>query len=150
MSLGNFIDEVEPIHRFGLPPRETDLPLIRAHLEEMTRLEAVGEGDTLIMKALCVLLFAAGYPEDSLYIWRAKNASFDAHCSLDVQLLCGAGFDATLCYLRGIDGGEARAALAYILDCDAAGDFAGHDTPGGHLAEVLPGYRRYYGVPESS
>jgi hypothetical protein len=142
------MDETEVIQRFGLPPRADDLPVIREELAEATRLEAGDddEGDTLVMKALCVLLFASGHVEDSLAIWRAKRASFDAGCSIDVQLLCGAGFDATLRYLGGVDSEDAREALAYILSCEATGDFAGHDAPGGRLSEMLPAYRRYYGV----
>lgn len=140
------LDEAEVIQRFGLPPRASDLPAIREQLIEATRRELADDGDTLVMKALCVLLFAAGAPEDALLIWSAKSASFDAGCSIDVQLLCGAGFDATLAYLRAIDSDEARGARAYILECDAAGDFAGHDAPDGRLSEILPAYRRYFGL----
>ena len=93
-----------------------------------------------------MLLFAAGNVEDSLHVWRAKRSSFDAACSLDVQLVCGAGFDATLRFLREHDSDDARAAIEYILSCDAAGDFEGHDEPGGRLPLVLDSFRRYYGV----
>jgi hypothetical protein len=136
--------ETEIIERFGLPPRTSDLPQIREQLAESTRAEKDHQGNTLVIKALCVLLFAAGTVEDSLLIWLAKRASFDAGCSVDVQLICGAGFDVTVQYLRGIDTDDAREALAYILECDAAGDFAGHDEPGGRLSEVLPFFCRYY------
>ena len=135
------MDETEVTERFGLPPRASDLPVVREALAEMARLDAE---NTLPMKALCVVLFAAGNLEDSLLVWRAKKASFDAGCSIDVQLLCGAGFDATLRYLRGINSDEARAALGYIPECDATGDFSGHDDPGGRLSGVLREYRRYY------
>jgi len=141
------MEEGEAIGRYGLPPRFDDLPAIREELIEQVRLEQEEEGDTLVMKELCVLLFAAGQPEDALAIWRAKQASFDAGCSVDVQLLCGAGFDTTIRYLRGIDRDDARDALAYLLACDVAGDFEGHDAPGGRLSEILPAYRRYYGLP---
>ncbi len=140
------MDEIDVIKRFGLPPRAGDLPVIRGELAEMARLERAGSGDTLVMKALSVLLFAAGHSEDSLRIWQAKNASFDAGCSLDVQLLCGAGFEATLSFLREVDNEDSRAALEYILKRDASGDFVGHDDPGGRLAGVLNDFRRYYGV----
>jgi len=62
----------------------------------------------------------------------------------------GAGFHATLQYLRGVDSDEARDAISYILECDDAGDFAGHDAPGSRLEGVIPEYRRYYGVAEPS
>jgi len=52
---------------------------------------AQGDGDTELMKLCCVQLFNAGAVGDALAIWRAKTASWDAHCSIDVQLLCGAG-----------------------------------------------------------
>jgi len=141
-------DEGGVIERFGLPPRAEDLPIIRDELARRARLEhdQQGEGDTLIMKALAVLLFAASHVEDSLHIWRAKRSSFDAACSLDVQLLCGAGYDATLRFLRETDGDDARNALTYIVKCEAAGDFEGHDAPDGRLASMLPSYRRYYQV----
>ena len=131
------MDEGAVLKRFGLPPRVSDLPAIREELAEMIRRERTGAGDTLVMKALSVLLFAAGHPEDSLNIWRAKNASFDGGCSLDVQLLCGAGFDATVRFLREVDSEDARTALAYILKCDAAGDFAGHDAPDGRGLDLI-------------
>lgn len=139
------MEEGDAIERYGLPPREDELPHIRDALAEATRLEAEGEGDTTYMKELCVLLFAAGRVEDSLVVWRAKRASFDAGCSIDVQLLCGAGFDATLRYLQGLDDDDAREAYAYILRCDAAGD-RGPRRAIGRLASVLPDYRRYYGL----
>lgn len=142
--------EEDVIAQFGIPPRDEDLPAIRSGLEEACELEAEAEADddsdTLVMKAYCVLLFAAGQVADSLLIWRAKETSFDAKCSIDVQLLCGAGYAVTLQHLRGLDSEEAREALAYIEECDAGGDFAGHDEPGGRLAEILPAYRRYFGL----
>lgn len=133
------MEEEEVIERFGLPPREVDLPIIRDELAAQARLEADDEGDTLVMKALCVLLFAAGHVEDSLHIWRAKQASFDAGCSIDVQLLCGAGYAATLKYLRTLEADDAQAAVDYLLECEQAGDL-------NQVAEVLSAYRRYYGL----
>ena len=141
------VEEADVIARFGVPPRREDLAEIRRELEAWAELERDGDdaSDTLVMKALCVLLFAAGQVEDSVAIWRAKTASFDAQCSIDVQLLCGAGFRETRRYLEGIDSDEARAALTYITECDAAGDFEGHDEPGGRLSRLLGEYH-YYGL----
>ena len=142
------MDETEVIERFGIPARREDLPEIRRALEAEAALERDDDdtSDTLVMKALCVVLFTAGQVEDSIAIWRAKTASFDAHCSIDVQLLCGAGFHDTRRYLEAIDSEEARAALTYLAKCDAAGDFEGHDEPGGRLSGIVAGYRRYYGL----
>jgi len=132
------------IGRFGLPPRADDVPEIRRTLAAAC--ELAHDADTLAMKALCVLLFAFGAVEDSLAIWRAKRSSFDAGCSIDVQLLCGAGYAITLGYLRTLTTDEAREALAYLEKCDAAGDFEGHDEPGSRLSEVVPAYRAYLGI----
>jgi len=142
------VDETDVIERFGIPPRREDLAEIRRALEAASELERDDDdtSDTLAMKALCVLLFAAGQVEDSIAIWRAKTASFDAGCSIDVQLLCGAGLRETRRYLEGLDSDEARAALTYITECDAAGDFEGHDEPGGRLSRVVAEYQRYYGL----
>ena len=43
------------------------------------------------MKLCCVQLFNAGGLRDVAMIWHAKTSSWDAHCSIDVQLLCAAG-----------------------------------------------------------
>jgi hypothetical protein len=43
------------------------------------------------MKLCCVQLFNAGFLTDVLLVWQPKESSWDAHCSIDVHLLCGAG-----------------------------------------------------------
>jgi hypothetical protein len=83
-----------------------------------------GDGDTELMKLCCVQLFNAGFLTDVLLIWRAKESSWDAHCSIDVQLLCGAGLEQTIAYLMAEDSPAASAALSYLRQCEAAGDFA--------------------------
>lgn len=87
-------------------------------------LQSQGDGDTALMRLCCVQLFNAGNPRDVLMIWRAKESSFDAHCSIDVQLLCGAGLEETKAYLAADGSEHASAALDYLLRCEAAGDFA--------------------------
>ncbi|WP_233563040.1 hypothetical protein [Micromonospora musae] len=77
------------------------------------------------MKLCCLQLFNAGQLGDVLVIWQAKESSWDAHCSIDVQLLCGAGLDATRAYLEADGLAQAVEALRYLLDCEAAGDFVG-------------------------
>jgi hypothetical protein len=138
--------EDDVIARFGLPPRAEALDDIRRALAAATALERSADpaADTLAMRALCVQLFTAGHIDDTLAIWRAKNASFDAHCSIDVQLLCGAGFASTRRHLEALATDEARAALAYLAQCDAAGDFDGHDQPDGRLARARADYLDYY------
>jgi len=131
------MDEGDAIARFGLPPRARDLPEIRSELVNQAQLERSHRGDTLVMKEYAVLLFAAGQVDDSLLIWHAKSSSFDAGSSLDIQLLCGAGLQATLAFLAATDSDDARAALAYIRKCED--DFADFKP-----SEHLKLYIQYY------
>ena len=119
------VDEDESLRRFGLQPAGSDIELIRELLLTQTELERQSQGhdDTALMKLCCVQLFNAGSPQDALTIWQAKTSSFDAHCSIDVQLLCSPGLEETKTYLAQ-DGSEpATAALDYLIRCQAAGDF---------------------------
>ena len=115
----------ELLKRFGLSPRPEDVPAIRAILREEARLERAsqGAGDTEAMTLCCVQLFCAGQVSDSLEIWRAKRASWDASISIDIQLLCGAGLVPTKQYLLGLKTDEATAALSRLTECEKAGDF---------------------------
>jgi len=99
-------------------------------LREQTLLEArrQGDGDTELMKLCCVHLFNAGNLDDVLAIWAAKESSWDAHCAIDVQLLCGAGLEATKAYLAAQNSDSAAAALAYLLRCEEAGDCDGYSV----------------------
>ncbi|GAA0562711.1 hypothetical protein GCM10010172_52450 [Paractinoplanes ferrugineus] len=116
------MDEDELLRRYGLRPSTDVLGEIRRILR--TEAELIQDDqDTELMKLACVQLFNAGDLNDVLTIWQAKESSFDAHCALDVQLLCGAGLDATKAHLAA-DGSElADAALAYLTECEAAGNF---------------------------
>jgi hypothetical protein len=119
------MDEDESLRRYGLRPSGRELAAVRALLEVEDGKErrAQGDGDTELMKLCCVQLFNAGAVGDALAIWRAKTSSWDAHCSIDVQLLCGAGLAETKAFLSAQHSEEARAALQWLLDCEAAGDF---------------------------
>ena len=64
----------------------------------------------------------------------------DAGVSIDVQLLCGGGLAATKAYLSGRRTEESEAALARILDCERAGDFADFSP-----AAQSAWYAAYYG-----
>ncbi len=121
------MDEDESLQRFGLHPAGADLDQIRNLLAARTASERQrqGDGDTELMKLCCVQLFNAGSLADVLLIWEAKEASFDASCSIDVQLLCGAGLQETIAYLAAEGSPAASAALDYLRRCEAAGDFAG-------------------------
>ena len=127
------------LRRYGLRPPEQDLDEIRQILQAQMALERQGDGDTELMKLCCVQLFSAGVLDDVLRIWQAKESSWDAHCSIDVQLLCGAGLEQTKAYLAA-DGSEpAAAALHYLLACEAAGDFACFS-----IEDQFGWYSRYY------
>ena len=117
--------EDEHLAAFGLRPSPEDLPAIRSVLDAETSRErtAQGSGDTELMKLCCVQLFNSGRPDDILLIWRAKDASFDAACSIDVQLLCGSGLQQTKTYLSEQATPDAQAALSYLTECEEAGDF---------------------------
>ncbi len=116
------MDEDASLRRYGMQPSARDLEEIRSILRAQTQLMQ-DEQDTDLMKLCCVQLFNSGQLDDVLTIWDAKESSWDAHCALDVHLLCGAGLDATKTHLAN-DGSEAAAdALLYLTECEAAGDF---------------------------
>jgi hypothetical protein len=119
-----FVTEEESLRRFGLRPTADNLEQVRAVLADQVMAErrSQGDGDTELMKLCCVQLFNAGLLSDVLLIWRAKESSWDMHCSVDVQLLCGAGLEETKTYLAAEGTDDSAAALRYLLDCEAAGD----------------------------
>jgi hypothetical protein len=135
------VNEDESLRRYGLRPSAADLEEIRGLLETRAVLEGTrqGDGDTELMKLCCVQLFNVGDLGDVPRIWQAKTASWDAHCSIDVQLLCGAGLRETKAYLADDGFGDAPAALDYLLACEATGDFTGFS-----VEERSRWYAEYY------
>lgn len=131
------MDESETLALFGLVPHADELPRIRALLQ-MTTADSNRAGNELL-KTLCIQLFSAGEPSDSLLIYKAKMSSFDAGCYIDIQLVCGAGIECTKAFLLECGEPEAEKLLDHLQSCIAAGDFDGF-TPAGHLEF----YRRYY------
>jgi hypothetical protein len=79
--------------------------------------------DTLFdtLKRCAYLLYRRGHVEDSQLLWEAKNVHFDAYAGLDIQLLIGAGFDATIAYLKGQP--DSAKEIEYLEACQRAGDF---------------------------
>ena len=135
------MNEDMSLRRYGLRPPERDLAEIRQILRVQTALERQrqGDGDTELMKLCCVQLFNVGLLEDVARIWQAKESSWDAHCSIEVHLLCGAGLEQTKAYLAADRSEPASAVVEYLLACEAAGDFAGFSV------ENQSGwYSRYY------
>jgi hypothetical protein len=82
------------------------------------------------MRVRCLQLFNAGQPQDIQNIWQAKASSWDAHCAIDVQLLCGTGLESTRTHLAADGSAEARKAREYLDECVAAGDFDGFSVNG--------------------
>ena len=119
------MDDDEALRRFGLHPVGADVEeardLLRAAILRGRRSQ--GDGDTELMRLFCVQLFHVGDLDDVLLIWAAKTASFDADCSIDVQLLCGASLGPTIVYLANRPEPQAHAAHRRLLDCQEAGDF---------------------------
>jgi hypothetical protein len=138
---GGPVNEDESLRRYGLRPSAADLEQVRELLEAHAALERQrqGDGDTELMKLCCVQLFTAGDVGDVLTIWQAKTSSWDAHCSIDVQLLCGAGLEETKAYLGAEGSEDGSAALDCLLACEAAGDFVDFSVKG-----QSGSYARYY------
>lgn len=116
----------ESLRLYGLPPSDDALPAIRQLLQAEAELEKAerGEERTQDLALLCcVQLFSKARNEDIMRIWRAKTSGFDMHCSIDVQLLCGSGLEETKAYLWQSAEPDAAEALAYIEECQRAGDF---------------------------
>jgi hypothetical protein len=115
--------EDDVIKEFGFVVRSADLPRIRSLLVQETSKMKTSKGNEALARLLCVQLFAHGNVEDSLLVWRAKRSNFDAGSAIDVQLMCGAGLEATQEYLRNAQSDEAAEALKYLNECERAGDF---------------------------
>ena len=136
------MDIEESLQQFGIVPEKAALPQVRALLAHETELERAGlpRSDDLALLC-CVQLFSQGEVEDCLLIWEAKRSSFDLYSYLDVELMCGAGLEATKNYLATCGAPEAAAALAHIRDREGGSRFREFSIAG-HLAY----YRRYFGV----
>ncbi|MFE7562526.1 hypothetical protein [Kitasatospora sp. NPDC057500] len=135
------MDDEESLRRFGLRPTGAHLDEIRELLGEHTERErrAQGEGDTELMKLCCVQLFNSGGLDDALLVWSAREAGFDAACSIDTELLLGHGLDATKAHLSAHPSPSAAAALDRLRALEAAGAFEGFS-----VEEFSAGFDRYY------
>ncbi|MFE8009387.1 hypothetical protein [Streptomyces sp. NPDC057418] len=136
------MDVEECWRRYGLRPVDADLDEIRALLREHTARErrSQGEGDTELMRLCCFYLFNSGDVDDVLLIWSAKQASFDAACSIDIEFLLGHGLDATKAHLSANRAPAAAAALDRLRELEADGEFEGFS-----VEERSASYDRYYG-----
>ncbi|MFB7342860.1 hypothetical protein ACFCZ6_22625 [Streptomyces hydrogenans] len=136
------MDVEECWRRYGLRPVDADLDEIRVLLREHTAREqrAQGEGDTELMRLCSFYLFNSGDVDDVLLIWSAKQASFDAACSIDIEFLLGHGLDATKAHLSANHAPAAAAALDRLRELEADGQFEGFS-----VEERSASYDRYYG-----
>jgi hypothetical protein len=132
--------EAEVIERYNLPPAISDLPAIRALLIEETERCRANAGDEPLLRLYCLMLFSRGDVNDALPIWRAKMSNFDAGSGIDIQFVCGAGYDQTKAFLATSTLRDAKEALDYLVNCQA--EFQGW-TPLGHLTY----WKSYYGLP---
>jgi hypothetical protein len=89
------VNEDESLRRYGLRPGESDLDQIREILKTQTALEHRSQGD--------------------------GDSELMKLCCVQ---LCGAGLAETKAYLVTGGSESALAALDYLLQCEAAGDFA--------------------------
>jgi hypothetical protein len=133
------MDEHDLLARFGLTPVAADLPEIRRLIQ--TAIADSNRDSNEPLKLLCIQLFSAGIPSDALLIYRAKMSSFDASCYIDIQLVCGAGLEATKAFLRASRAPEAKALLAVLQDSKYTTDFEGFAPQ-----QQLDSYRHYYGL----
>ncbi|MFD7702813.1 hypothetical protein [Streptomyces caelestis] len=136
------MDVKESLRRYGLRPVGADLDEVRALLREHTARErrAQGEGDTELMRLCCFQLFNSGDVDDVLLVWSAKQASFDAACSIDIELLLGRGLDATKAHLSANRAPSAAAALDRLRELEADGEFGDFS-----VEEYSAVHDRYYG-----
>ena len=133
------MDEHDLLARFGLTPVAADLPEIRRLIQ--TAIADSNRDSNEPLKLLCIQLFSAGIPSDALLIYGAKMSSFDASCYIDIQLVCGAGLEATKAFLRASRAPEAKALLAVLQDSRYTTDFEGFAPQ-----QQLDSYRHYYGL----
>jgi hypothetical protein len=135
------VNSSDALQKFGLPASPQYRDEVRRLLAEEIEREKSGESGEEMLRTLCTQLFSIGIVDDALLIWDAKRSSFDAHCGLDVQFLCGAGVAATRAFLADAETPAATAALEHLTECEQAGDFADWTPP-----VTLKQYRSYFGV----
>ncbi|MFF8772941.1 hypothetical protein [Kitasatospora sp. NPDC015120] len=121
------MDDEESLRRFGPHPAG-------AHLDEIRRLpvghtererHARGDGDTELMKLCCVRLFRSGDLDDALLVRNAKQAGFDAACSIETGLLLGRGLGPATAHLAAHPSPSAPAAPERLRALASQGAFEG-------------------------
>ncbi len=132
--------EYDVLEQFGLVPKPDELPTIRRLLAEETEQTRKHNGNVPLLRLFCIQLFAHGKVDDIFLIWRAKRSNFDAGCGIEVELLCGAGMDATKGYLSKQESQEAVEILKYLNEHQANSEVW---SPQAHLKF----WQNYYKLP---
>ncbi|MFK0522090.1 hypothetical protein ACINKY_07730 [Paenibacillus illinoisensis] len=134
------MNEEKALQEFSLEPGSRDRERIRTLLQqEIDNSNAV---DNDYLRILCVMLFAIGQVEDTQLIWQAKRKNQDTRSYVDVQLLCGAGFEETIIYLEQLGEQQAEEQLQYLKQCEL------YDFVDFSKEEWIAQYKQYYGVIE--
>ncbi|MEO2214498.1 hypothetical protein ABGV40_26880 [Paenibacillus amylolyticus] len=128
----------EMLQLYGLDPDEVNREAIRQLLHQ--EMENPNLEDNEVLRLLCIMLFCIGSVEDTTLIWQAKRKNQDTSSYIDVQLLCGAGYEETLFYLENMDGEQAHEELLYLRQCEP------YDFVNFSKVEWVSDYKRYYGV----
>ncbi len=123
---------------YGVEPDEVHREAIRQLLQQ--EIENRKSENNEVLRLLCIMLFCIGNVEDTTLIWQAKQKNQDTSSYIDVQLLCGAGYEETLFYLEKMDGEQAQEELLYLRHCEP------YDFVDFSKAEWVSNYKRYYGV----
>ncbi len=123
---------------YGVEPDEVHREAIRQLLQQ--EIENRKSENNEVLRLLCIMLFCIGNVEDTTLIWQAKQKNQDTSSYIDVQLLCGAGYEETLFYLEKMDGEQAHEELLYLRHCEP------YDFVDFSKAEWVSNYKRYYGV----
>ncbi|MFC9707350.1 hypothetical protein ACFTRD_04240 [Paenibacillus sp. NPDC056933] len=132
------MNEEEILELYGLDPDTKHRERVRELLQqEIENQEAV---DHEYLKTLCIMLFCIGNVEDTGLIWQAKRKNQDTGSYIDVQLLCGAGYEKTVTYLEQKDGDEAGEQLNYLRQCEL------YDFVDFSKEEWVFNYKQYYGL----
>lgn len=132
------MNEEELLELYGLDPDEVNREAIRQLLHQ--EIENQNLEDNEALKLLCIMLFCIGNVEDTELIWQAKRKNQDTSSYIDVQLLCGAGYEETLFYLENMNGEQAHKEVLYLRQCEP------YDFVNFSKTEWVSNYKQYYGV----
>ena len=124
------------IERFGFFPPVEKWQELRQLLELELQTHDNSEDCGDYLRVLCFMLFYIGNAEDSPLIWKAKTLNMDTGSMIDAGLLCGAGYEQTIEFIKG------DAALREMQKCLEQSRQWG-DMP--EREDVVKSISRYYG-----